>query len=299
MYYHSLSDKFPLLKKDIKNLTEEEREELLYRLNKQSEDIRSSFAILVARTLEHLLLSDTAAKALKALIAEHGLEELTDQIDSEDSIPVIMEKARKGKYWSFFNYELLAAIIEGFCEKTELIAKLEDYVSKFKVYCQHRVSEVPFNGDRTKNHCFKVKLDDIFTKDTDVKKVKKMQYKLQEILKMKPLLLSNVEGGCIELTFRYFKKTRLLPLSEAQKVALTKLGVQWLRCGEDKILLKKKTYTTPSSAPVTSSDPIPPEQHSSIGVSLSLNPTQVKLALALNLPGIQSIKIVMVLRCET
>ena len=249
-FFFSL-DKFPLLKKDIENLTAEERDELLHRLNQQSEDIRSSFAILVTHTLTQLQQSGTTAEALEMLIAEHGLEELTDQIDSTDTIPMIMKKVRKGKYWSFFNYELVAAIIKCFCKRTELIAELEDYISEFKVYCQHRVSEVPrgsFNGDHTKDRCFKIKLDDSFSiKDIDLKKVKKIQYKLQRILNMKPLQLIDVEGGCIELTFRYFNKTRLFPLSEAKKIALYELGFQWLRYGKDEVLLKKTAYSTPSS----------------------------------------------------
>ena len=239
--------KFPLLKKDIKNLPEEERDELLYRLEKQSDNIRSSFAILVAHTLTHLLQSDTTAEVLKALIAEHGLQELTDQIGSKDTIPMIVDKVRKGKYWSFFNYELVASIIK-FCKKTELTEELEDYVSEFEVYCQHRVSEVPrgsLNGNQTNNHCFKLKLDDTLIENIDLNRVKKIQYKLQEILKMKPLQLVNVESGCIELTFRYFNKTKLFPLSEGQKIALSEIGFQWLQCGNDEILLK---ITTPTSA---------------------------------------------------
>ena len=242
-------EKFLLLKKDIQNLTVEERDELLHHLTKQSEDIRSSFAILVARTLTHLLQSDITAKALEMLIAEHGLEELADQIDSTDTISSIIKKARKGKYWSFFNYELVASIIK-FCKKTELTEELEDYVSEFEVYCQHRVSEVPrgsLNGNQTNNHCFKVKLDDVLSKNIDLNRVKKIQHKLQEILKMKPLQLVDIKGGCIELTFRYFNKTKLFCLSEAQKIALSEVCLQWLQCGEDKVLLKKQTYTTPIS----------------------------------------------------
>ena len=57
------------------------------------------------------------------------------------------------------------------------------------------------------------------------------------ILNKEPLLLANVEDGCIELTFRYFGDAKLFPLREAEKAALAEIGVRWLH------LLPSRIYT--------------------------------------------------------
>ena len=88
---------------------------------------------------------------------------------------------------------------------------------------------------------FNVKMDGTFSiEEINLEMIKTIQYKLQTILNVEPVQLVDVEDGCIKLTFRYFKQTRLFPLGEAQKAGLTEIGVQWLCCGEDKELLMKK-----------------------------------------------------------
>ena len=258
--FSSLVEKFPLLKKDIKSLSNDEKDELLSRLNHESRTIRTSFAKLVTRTQMHLCRSGNTREDLRRLFVECEIKELADRIESTDTIPTILDKVKQGNYWSFFNYELLASIITCICRETNLITELKGYVSEFKVYCQRRVSEVP-SGSLSGKHSdkqsstFKIKTDTTFhIKETTLINIKDIQYQLEKILKMKPVQLLDVEDGCIELTFRYFNNAvaKLFPLGEAEKLALTEIGVQRLCCGKEEVVLKTKTtptgdHTQPSS----------------------------------------------------
>ena len=189
----------------------------------------------------HLRNLETTIEDLKRLFKEREMNELF--IKPTDTIPIILDKLKEGNYWSFFNYELLASIITCFCKETHLIAELDDYVSEFKVYCQRRVSEVPSGSlsgkqtDKQSMSIFKVKMDDTFhIQETNLEQLKSIQYKLQKVLNMNPLLLVDVEGGCIELTFRYFDSA-MLHLREAEKIALSKMAVA---CFNDEVVLKTK-----------------------------------------------------------
>ena len=253
----SLVEKFPLLKKDIKDLSEDAKEELLLRLNHESETMRNSFAKLVTRTQMQLRHSETTIGDLRTLFIEHEMEELANRVESTDTIPMVLNKVKRGNYWSFFNYEILESIITSCCKGTHLIAELDDYVSEFKAYCQRRVSEVPrgsLSGEHIdKQSIFKVKMDDSFhIQDTTLKRLKSIQYRLQKVLKMNPLQLVDVEDGCIELTFRYFNNAmaKLFPWGKEEKIALTEIGVQQL-CYDKEVLLKINAAL--SSPPATTS----------------------------------------------
>ena len=264
-----LAANFPLLRKSIEKLTKEEKEKLLSQLNFDSKAIRKSFVILVAHTHNELIKIGTTTKALIMLFREYGIKELANQIKSSDTIPDMFLTVKDGNYWSFFNYELLETIIHSFCERTPLVGELNNYISEFRFYCKRRLSEVPRESlklnseEMDQQSIFYVKMDETFCiEETNLEMIKDIQCKLQVILKVETLQLVNVESGCIELTFRYFNKTRLFPLGETQKVDLTEIGIQWICCGKDKVLLKKTTPTTltvlydhmitqPSSAPAT------------------------------------------------
>ena len=171
----SLTEQFPLLKVNIKDLTKEQKDKLLLRLNHESEEILEEFAILVTHTEEHLCNSQILVERLKTLFTESRRKELANEIKSTDTIPMIFETIRRGNYWSFFNYELLKTIIKCF-GGPQLRAELDEYISKFKVYCKRRVSEVPrdsLTGGHTHKQSgsiFKVKMDKIFTFDNTLRR---------------------------------------------------------------------------------------------------------------------------------
>ena len=278
------AENFPYLKQDIKKLTPEEKDELLTKLTRESKNIRLSFAGLVSST-EMCLQSNPniTAENLKTFLS--CLKELGQSIESSHTIPEIMRKVGQGNYWSFFNYELLEKLIHQFCAESEkVIEKLKRYISDFKKYCQRRVSEVPhrtLKSKRTKSrnsYDFTLKMDKIFSiQRTKLDVLKEVQLNIQIILNLGgPVLLTNVKGGCIELSFRYFTSNRVFPLSEREKAALAEMNVKWLRY-EDSSEAETETkhaaldhthlQQQPSTSPATTSPPtatsVPTHEHNS------------------------------------
>lgn len=173
-------------------LSDQERDELLTRLSAESNTIRFSFARLVTRTLQCLKNSNVTIDLLVSLFRECEMDSLVNVIEPTDSIAEVMKKVKEGRCWSFFNYELLENMISLFCQ--QLTTELNGYISEFKLYCERRLSEVPAGaimpGEAAdKTPLFRVKLDDIFNVDSKLGIFKKVQHKIQQILKKKLFLL--------------------------------------------------------------------------------------------------------------
>ncbi len=110
--------------------------------------MKKKFTVLVGITLVELIEKGTAVKTLKATLKNlHGrnenriTEELEGITDINDAFMVF------GDFWSFFQYDILSAIIESFCRDS--ISTLDEYTSSLKNYCERRVCEFP-NGSGNK-----------------------------------------------------------------------------------------------------------------------------------------------------
>ena len=134
-------------------------------------------------------------------------EELKDVTDLSDALLILSD------HWSFFDFELLRALIKGFCNKNvELMLEFNEYESNFKLYCERRLCEIPadsFNAgvSQKKRSHLHVKLDEVFNVKT--KDIKRLNRKLSDMLQTNVRLL-NIEEGCIELiyiTLHEFDKT--------------------------------------------------------------------------------------------
>ena len=142
------------------------------------------------------------------------------------------------KYWSFFNYDLLALIIRRHCP--ELLPNLENYISEFKKYCQRRLCEVPadiFESRSDEKNNLYVKLDHYFDKIT-AKEAKDLERRLSKLLATE-LYLLRIEEGCVQLVFSSLcdlKQTFLL--SAQQKAELSQMKILQLYY-EDQLLYKK------------------------------------------------------------
>lgn len=234
-------DKFPLLDVNVmRELCEEEKDSLLTRLNAETKSICLLFGGLVAHTEKSLQNSNNSAENLVTFFRNSELEDLANSIQLEDlankirsdSIPTVLTKVKKGGYWSFFNYEVLENMIHYYCDETPTVKHLDNYISKFKEYCQRRVSEVPagtFTGDMSSKFAakvFKVKLDQKFSISSPLDSIKHVQYRIQQILNRKPIVLVGVEDGCIQLSFRYFDA--MISVGEKETACLTEIGVHSL-----------------------------------------------------------------------
>lgn len=236
------------MKQNIQGLSREEKDELLTRLNSESETIQRSFAELVGCTKLYLRKHGIEPEDLKLFFTQCNMYECVDTIKSNDTLADIMMKVARGEYWSFFNYQLLEHLIKCYSKNNEdksIVANLNSYIAKFKLYCERRLSEVPIGvvasekGDR-KFH-FKVKMDKIFRIDSQLAFFQKMQYKIGQILE-RQLLLVDVFDGCIELAFRYLdSKSMVFSITGKQKFELSNIGVQWLYYGEHEIQMTQTT----------------------------------------------------------
>ena len=132
-----------------------------------------------------------------------------------------------GDYWSFFDYELIAAIIESCC--AELKPLLAKYVGIFNEYCKRKCSEVPtdFTSKAAGNPQYFTltvklsrELDQVKLED-----VKEMECKLK-IFTRRDFSLSRFKDGCIELVFiSLIEEGDMLPLSAEYKEELFKMSV--------------------------------------------------------------------------
>ena len=240
----SIIERFPLLKCKVKDLSPQEKDELLARLNQESEDMLQSFARLVGRTVSYLIKHGVTTLELKAFFTHFEMVDLAESIESNDAIPEVMIKVKQGKYWNFFNYELLENMIRCYCKENDqsIIVDLQKYISDFKNYCERRLSEVPagvltVNLAGITSKSFKIKLDEMFAIDSKLAVFKRVQYNIQKVLKMQPLFLVDVQSGCVELTFRYFGSK--LTITDNQKHDLAAIGVKRVCYDEHELQLLK------------------------------------------------------------
>ncbi len=142
-------------------------------------------------------------------------------------------------FWSFFDYKILEAIITSFC--FDLKSDLDEYVLKFKEYCNRRVCEVPDDSystklsnseDKKKLH---IQIDQNFV--DEIKKLKMKDLKdlsdiLENILDVH-LRILKIEDGSIILTFYSLHEFDVIfPLSRKQDKKLHEIGVTRIYAGD-------------------------------------------------------------------
>ena len=140
-----------------------------------------------------------------------------------------------GDYCSFFNFRMLAHIIDklGTSQDKENLSK---YKEEFSIYGQHRVFECPCELATISDNDAKmfVKLDDTYENCT-IQNLHLFVDKLWNMFNVPPatgLKLCRVEPGCLKLTFQlpFAAVQDIFPLSRERELALTRLGVNdlWL-----------------------------------------------------------------------
>ena len=211
---------FPHLKHD--GLTKKQREELLTKLTCEFEAIKFKFAGLVYHTLQSLKTSGKNPGDLRSLIKTYVPEkhEILKYLTSEEKFDELFDH----NYWSFFDYELLALIINNCCPK--LNVKLTEYVATFEEYCCRRISEVPttFTSVSGKHFIIRVKLGKEFS-SYRVNQIKELEASLRKIVKI-DLSIFKFEPGSIVVVFVSFSEENyMLPLKEEGKHELFELGV--------------------------------------------------------------------------
>ena len=228
---------FLYLKHD--RLTENQREELLTKLSDEFEAIKFKFSSLAYQTLQSLKDSGKNPGDLYALIEEYvpKKHEILNDLMTKEKIDEIFNR----NYWSFFDYELLALIIENCCPG--LNEKLSEYVTTFNVYCCRKVSEVPtnFTSMSRRHFVIRVRLGKEFSSLT-MKEIKELETSLRKITQI-DLSISKFELGSIVVVFLSLsEEDDMLPLSEEGKQKLLELGVLELY-SDNYIYFDYKEYT--------------------------------------------------------
>ena len=235
---------FPCL--DLKEMRKEEKQHLQQRLYADSVNIMEKFQDLYSATTKSL--KDQEISVNEILCHLVGLGPLLPTFDDlklpmfrrqfpalkttktvDDAMVII------GDYCSFFNFRMLAQIIDklGTVQDKDNLSK---YMEEFRVYGQRHVFECPCEVATISDNDAKmfVKLDDTYENCT-VQNLHLFVNKLWNILNIPfatGLKLCRIEPGCLKLTFQlsYAILQDIFPLSREQEAALSSLGVDnlWL-----------------------------------------------------------------------
>ena len=214
-----MKDIFPYL--NVEDLEEEEKKRLMGRLEMESEDIQYEFVSLVVLTIESLSINCEDISSLKTsldILKIPGIKECDDKVNE------LLSKTLK--HCSFFSYGILKSVINNFGTSHDK-ERLTEYESKFKVYCERRLCEVPIDtkGPSMQNKTkIYVLTDNIF--DVPAKEIYKLESKLKKILRVPVYLQQEMNPGSITLIFFTFHELdEIFPLNEEQRDQLKEIGV--------------------------------------------------------------------------
>ncbi len=207
------------------------------RLKNETNDMIDGFAILIVKTLGSLRRNAVQIGDLKALLKyssdSHKKSKLTNKLSKVTDFNKVFDVLRN--FWSFFHFKILGAIIKGFCK--DLMPDFEEYVAKFKEYCNRRVCEVPDDSyskgisESERKKILYIQIDRNFIeeiKTIKLKDVKKLSEILEDILKTKLRVLEITDGSIILSFLCLHELDVLFPLSSTQVNQLQEIGVIYI-----------------------------------------------------------------------
>lgn len=200
---------FPNLK--VHHLTSAERQDLITKLKDDYNDIVQQFTNLVQAT----------RRSLQSVEVSEFQSFLRIQLRKRSSkgkktINDIFEVLHNEEYWTFFDFELLKAVIEHYCDK-DMEHRLNEYLRKFGIYCERKLSETPKKKYRNKSgetYVLYVKLNKRFDGIT-LKEVKDIERRLQKEFHTCLYKLQHSEG-CVLLVFESLHKIECFQFSKDQ-----------------------------------------------------------------------------------
>ena len=236
---------FPLLDQVVE-ISKEEKERLKQRLYSESEDMMYKFQELFSATIKSLKERNVTVKelsnhigclvAIKPVYQDSKLGQLRCELPKAETIDDVMSIVRE--YSSFFNYRMLKNIIDHVGGEEDR-KNLAIYLQEFAEYAKRKVYECPSEvgqiSEAGRSNMF-VTLDESYDNYT-VSSLKNFERELAKILNISSdvvVVLCRIAPGSLQLTFQIpleIQKT-IFPLSSEEEVALTKLGVARLSCGE-------------------------------------------------------------------
>ncbi len=209
-----------------------------------TDEMKERFAVLIARTLSSLKKHEVSMGELKALLKQLNApkkSKLSNKLKKITDISKAFEVLHS--FWSFFDYNILVVIIRKFC--FDIIQDFEEYVSKFKEYCDRRVCEVPDDSYSTKllskseeKKILHIQIDQTFINEVKMVDLKDHTCNLGNILDTHFRILKISDGSSIILTFHCLHELDVLfPLSSKQEEELQEIGVRKIYSQEKEYLL--------------------------------------------------------------
>ena len=233
---------------NLKDMSEERKQELHQKLYADSEDMMYKFQELFTLTTDSLVRRNVSAKTLARHLEclgqlkptfddcgepdfRHQLPELRESESVDDAMSVV------NKYCSFFNYRMVELIIQklGTEQDKERLAKYKEDFAKYgerHVFeCPSEVGEIYEEGQAN----MFVTLDNSFDK-CNVNHLSAFVRNLQKILNISDisLRLCRIGPGSLKLIFQLslIVQQVIFPLSSDQEAELVCLGVIQLSCGD-------------------------------------------------------------------
>ena len=172
------------------------RNKVLTRLYKEFRSLSRSFENLASCAEKLLLDSGVTAAELITFLQNY--------IQNGDSVSVVMSEIKNR---GLLNCEVLESMIRHFDHEGTMTEELEEYMTEFKEYSKKRVCEIPVDAFDSSASSFPrlvAMLGVPFSVSSKLREIKQLQHRIEQKLHSKPLILTrvNVDGGCLQLTFR-------------------------------------------------------------------------------------------------
>ena len=222
----------------LNTLSEDDREDLIQKLSDDTANIIQCFADLLSNASESLKKRQVTVEQLIKVALDLGAYKST-----RNQIPLLKEDEMKlseatsidavfiilRKHMSFFNYEILSHIIRHLGDECDR-RNLEEFCSRFKVYCERKVFEAPpsvFHSNegekRDRKQFVVVGTQDLFN---TLNNVKEAQRKIASLLglRVSTIQLKQIDCGCVILVFSIPGVLNVFPLKPATHAELKAYG---------------------------------------------------------------------------
>ena len=215
-------------------LSPREREKLEQRLKQKTNEMIEKFAGLIHKTKCHLEEKGMTGKDLhvafrNAPFKKKLFRKIKNANDLNKFLLILSD------FWSFFDYEPLAFIINNCCKP--LIPDFEEYRKQFTSYCQQRLSEIPEGSFDIKGHKLRgkennylyLKCDEKFDyQHSKLSDVKTLEFRISELLAV-DIVLIKISKGCLELVFMNLSNNLPSQIDDELAEEIKKLGIVRMR----------------------------------------------------------------------
>ena len=216
-------------------MPEHVRTNFIFRLSKDTANIKNKFIALEIR-LCRALRSETTAEEIIRIISKKD-DKFREVFKNCDTIDELLDEAEQ--HWSFFDYDLIQLFIDCiFEEEHQLMVRLKAYITQFKEYAKRRICECPSNvfEDKKKNGKVVVfKIEECNFETMTVDELKNLCFHLNSAIGSYNLRLLKTDPGCVQLTFRALPSAdeMIQKLTREEQQALKNMGVLSITYGEE------------------------------------------------------------------